>query len=110
MSSTTPWLCWYPQIPTSIYVCVFFYASIAMDASLATMAMAKEHDQLSAIKKNTPSFMSLRITRKNINHKKYGTAARGAIMVLFCSVSVKYLTSLFKSASKLSMLATLPQR
>jgi hypothetical protein len=44
------------------------------------------------------------------SYKKYCWLARGMIIVLFCSVSVKYFTSCFRSSSKHRMLATLPQR
>ena len=40
--------------------------------------------------------------------RKYGTALRGAIMVEFSSVSVKYFTSRSRLSSKHKMLATLP--
>jgi len=46
--------------------------------------------------------------RLPILYKKYGTVFRGAIIVLFSSVSVKYLISLSNLSSKHSMLATLP--
>ena len=43
-------------------------------------------------------------------YKKYGTEARGIIILAFSSLSRKYLTLLFIASSKLSILATLPHR
>ncbi len=64
----------------------------------------------SSFSRPLPEQCKHRANQKTAAYRKYGTAARGAIMLLFSSVSVKYLTSRSNVASKQSIDATLPQR